>query len=84
MSRPDVRFGVECRMFGAVWLLIWWIWSGFRHPGAVATDIRTAKPIGKGGALHPTFSIGLRGRMGPFGPHKSTISGPEAVLHHIQ
>ncbi len=39
----------------------------------------TAKPIGKAGAKPPAFSRGFCGRRGPFRPHKSTISGPEAL-----
>ncbi len=35
-----LRGKLECRVCGAVWPLIWWISSGFRPPGAVATDIR--------------------------------------------
>ncbi len=35
-----VRAKLACRICGAVWLLIWWIWGGFRPPEAVATDIR--------------------------------------------
>ncbi len=27
-----LRAKLECRVFGAVWPLIWWIWSGFSPP----------------------------------------------------
>ncbi len=35
-----LRDKLECRVFGAVWHLIWGISGGCRLPGAVATDIR--------------------------------------------
>ena len=35
-----LRAKLECRVFGAVWPLIWWISGGFRPPVAVATVIR--------------------------------------------
>ncbi len=36
----DLRAKLERRVFGSVWLLIWWIWGSFRPPGSVTTDIR--------------------------------------------
>ncbi len=35
-----LRAKLKCRISGAVWHLVWWIWGGFRPPGAVATEIR--------------------------------------------
>ncbi len=36
-----LRAKLECRVFGAVWPLIWLILGGFRFFGAVGTDFRT-------------------------------------------
>ncbi len=35
-----LRAKLEGWVFGAAWPLIWWIWGGFRLPGAFAADIR--------------------------------------------
>ena len=56
-----LRAELECRGFGLVRPLIWWIWVGFRPPAAVATDMRAdSTSIRRCFALPPSYSTLFR------------------------